>query len=111
MIKDDSQKINVEILPQDDNWEENTTAFTADLSDFNDNMTEDGRTSQFNLKIEHQYPGSQEKLELRNYNIHYYFIRYFGFLCTSIILVSAFITPFLFIVLPRLNIWHVSDTT
>lgn len=105
--EDDSQKINVEIMPQDDNWEENTTAFTADLSDFNDNMTEDGRASQFNFKVDNNFSNGQENLELK-YNLNFYFVRYFGCFCTLIILFSAFITPIMFIVLPRLNIWHVS---
>ena len=104
--KEDSTKIQVEILPQDDNWEGNTTAFTADLSDC---MTEDGRTSHFNLKLEHASPIDEEKGF--TCSLKYYFVRYFGFLCATVISFCAFITPILFIILPRLNIWQVRFRT
>ena len=64
---EDKQQIQVQILPQDDNWGENTTAFTADFSDFNDDMTEDGRSSHFNGRM-----GSGRKEKGKNPKLEYY---------------------------------------
>ena len=121
-----SQQIQVQILPQDDNWGENTTAFTADFSDFNDDMTEDGRSSHFNGRSGHHRDhhggrgssimgkeemmmlGSGDKRAASCYHkltglLNLYLTRYFGFLCASGVCLWAFVTPILFMVLPRLN--------
>jgi len=102
-------------LPQDENWGENTTAFTADFSDFNDDMTEDGRSSHFNFKPgRNEKPGFDEiQMEKDNAKvsgrIRFYCTTYFGFICAIVVSVCAFITPILFIVLPRVNIWPVNE--
>lgn len=122
-----SQQIQVQILPQDDNWGENTTAFTADLSDFNDDMTEDGRSSHFNGIRGHRdrdqrrgssIMGKDELMMLEAgegkrvgscYHkitglLNLYLTRYFGLLCAGGVCLWAFVTPILFMVLPwRLN--------
>ena len=40
------ERVQIEIIPQDDNWGANTTSVTGtgDLSDFADDLTEDGRS-------------------------------------------------------------------
>ncbi len=94
--------IQVQILPQDDNWGENTTAYTAATSevsgDFNDdNLTEDGRSRKFNP--DDHSPHSTDRLSLTKFCS-----RYFGFMFTITILLVTYLTPILFIILPRLNI-------
>lgn len=116
----DASKIQVQILPQDENWGENTTAFTADFSDFNDDMTEDGRESHFDFKggrmrdNPHNFDADnidmQAKQNIRCISrLKFYCSSYFGFICSMIIGFGAFITPILFIILPRLNIWEVEQ--
>lgn len=120
-----SQEIQVQILPQQD-WDENTTAITGGFSDFNDDMTEDGRSSHYNGR-----PGGFYSKENKNAfvdmgdsnltngqsqgcfrTILSYFKNYFGFICSFCVSVCAFFTPIMFIVLPRINIsqqWQVSE--
>ena len=93
-------------IPQD--WGENTTAYTAATSvvsgDFNDdNFTEDGRSRKFNA----EYPNAKS---IKNKSIKRFCSRNFGFIFTIGILGLAYITPILFIILPRLNL-QFSNTT
>lgn len=113
-----NENMKIEIIPQDDNWGANTTAVTGDFSDFNDDMTEDGRSF-------HNKKGSNLMIDLEsrsvqtNYNksgecslFFMYLKNYFGFICSMIVFLCAFFTPILFILLPRLNIyneWNVTD--
>jgi vang-like len=119
------QQIQVQILPQDDNWGENTTAFTADFSDFNDDMTEDGRSSHFNGRMGSARKDTNVFIDIDEKQLGYgagncgsfrtistYCSIYFGFLCAFCVSFCAFITPILFIILPRLNInqqWQVTE--
>ena len=135
------QQIQVQILPQDDNWGENTTAFTADFSDFNDDMTEDGRSyiggggtsnnHRMNYKDRFQQHQNQQNVfididekqllkEQQNNNcccnlfkmISYYLTNYFSFLIAFLVSFCSFITPIMFIILPRINInqqWQVTE--
>jgi vang-like len=112
------EKFQVQILPQDDNWGANTTAFTND--DFDDDMTEDGRSTIHNYTGRINNPNRYPKgdLEIINNNgdmidikpnstsaklnsFKHYCSRYFGFICSIIIFASAFLTPILFIILPQ----------
>ncbi len=65
MYQQQLQQQQVQILPQDDNWGENTTAH-GDFSDFNDDMTEDGRSSYFNPR----YPSNSN--ETNKYNVNHF---------------------------------------
>ena len=122
------QQIQVQILPQDDNWGENTTAFTADFSDFNDDMTEDGRSSHYNPKNgmgdncsynkDDFLSGNKKSSATKNCTkklyglLNLYLTKYFGFICAICVSVSAFITPILFVTLPRLNLdqqWQLTE--
>jgi len=124
------QQIQVQILPQDDNWGENTTAFTADFSDFNDDMTEDGRSSHFNGRSgssrKENYPNNNNVfIDIDEKQLAYgtgacgslkmcrsYCSSYFGFFCAFFVSFCAFLTPVMFIILPRLNLnqqWQVTE--
>ena len=125
-----NNKLQVQILPQDDNWGENTTAFTADFSDFNDDMTEDGRSQHhFNGRLGSSRmmkdPNNvfididSDKHQLHRKSSCFSFrilstlcSHYFGFLCAFCVSFCAFLTPIMFIILPRLNInqqWQVTE--
>lgn len=121
-LTDDQNNMQVQIIPQDDNWGENTTAFTADFSDFNDDMTEDGRSSHFNFgKPGRNFKNNKDGHHLddesrmgkeqfiHGCNLHQTCHNYFGYLCSLCVSFCAFITPILFIILPRLNIWKVNE--
>jgi vang-like len=133
------QQIQVQILPQDDNWGENTTAVTADFSDFNDDMTEDGRSSYFNGRNNHtnpmdtltgmishphhhnrllnHHPHNKNNIFLNMDNEHlfhantptgfiktmlFYLKTYLSYIFSLFIAFCAFVTPILFIILPRI---------
>jgi vang-like len=115
------EQIQVQILPQDDNWGENQTEFS-----FNDDMTEDGRSGHFNARSNGGLLYSKENeidIENQNYSnksnhqgcfrmIRFYISHYFGFICSLLISTISFATPILFIILPRLNInqdWQVGE--
>lgn len=115
------EQIQVQILPQDDNWGENQTEFS-----FNDDMTEDGRSGHFNARNHGSLPYSKEnEIDLENQKylnktnhqgcfrrISFYLSNYFGFICSFIISTISFLTPILFLALPRLNIyqdWQVGE--
>ncbi|RNA18440.1 vang 2 [Brachionus plicatilis] len=116
-----SQQIQVQILPQQD-WGDNATAITGDFSDFNDDMTEDGRSSHFNgrqgglyskesrnffFEIGDQHPQEGILKKLIN-KIH----KYFGFICIFCASVCSFVSPILFITFPRLSYhqnWQISE--
>lgn len=99
----------IEIIPQDDNWGVNTTAITGDFSDFNDDITEDGRSLPGHRK--ENYLDDLENRSLQSYKkskccstFWFYLKNYFNFLFCLTISVIAFLTPFFFIILPQLNI-------
>lgn len=116
-----SQQIQVQILPQQD-WGDNATAITGDFSDFNDDMTEDGRSSHYNGR-----PGGIYSKESRNFffdvadqhpqegilkKLINKIYKYFGFICIFCASVCSFISPILFIIFPRLSYyqnWQVSE--
>lgn len=106
--KPEQDKIQVQILPMDDNWgDTNTTANTADFSDFNDDMTEDGRSSQFNYKTESDHSQNE-----KNYLITLFdFVQlYYGLISTILICVSSFITPILFVLIPKFSSdWYMTE--
>ena len=120
------QQIQVQILPQDDNWGENTTAFTADFSDFNDDMTEDGRSyigangttngarlnSYKDSRNQNVFIDIDEKQllkEQQNNNcccnlfkmISFCLTNYFSFLIAFLVSFCSFVTPIMFIILPN----------
>ena len=142
------QQIQVQILPQDDNWGDNTTAMNGDFSDFNDDMTEDGRSFNFNpprpninehtnynnkgtkYNLSNQFNHNSQHnnkdflSDINNYSanqihqfglinaIKCYISSYFGFICTLFIMTCSFLTPIMFIILPRLNLnqqWAVTE--
>ena len=110
--EEDERKIEVQILPQDDWGVANSTAMTADFSDANDDLMtkDDDRFSQY-------YPGNvnQTHNSGKNVNSHDFnsssknkmsiisFLKtYFGYLFTVLVIFASFLTPILFIVLPKL---------
>ena len=115
------EQIQVQILPQDDNWGENQTEFS-----FNDDMTEDGRSGHFNVRSAGGMLYSKEnEIDIENQNhlsksnrrgclrvLGYYIFTYSGLACSLLISLISFLTPIMFIVLPRLNLnqeWQVSE--
>ncbi len=108
-------KIQVEILPQDDNWgENNTTAITCgdNFSDFNDDQTEDGRSVNYTQRkySHHEAYDCDESGETKLWS---FLRRHAGYMCILLACVCSFLTPILFIILPRVNIhggeWQVDE--
>lgn len=105
----------MQILPQDDNWGQNTTAMTGDLSggDFNDDMTEDGRSMRFNpnqptggrqiVGAEWQPAAYTKKPDLfeRSRRV---LTKCVPILFTVFVLIGALLTPVAFVILPRLDL-------
>ena len=118
------EQIQVQILPQDDNWGENQTEFS-----FNDDMTEDGRSGHFNVRsggggAAGLLYSKENEIDIENQNylktnqhgcfrvVGYCMYHYFGFICSILISTLSFLTPIMFIVMPRLNVsqeWQVSE--
>ncbi len=93
------ERVQIEIIPQDDNWGANSTAVTAtaDLSDFADDLTEDGRS------VVAESPPPAHSPFCHAYTA-----------CAACLLSAALslLTPVLFVVLPRLDLrtgWRVGD--
>jgi vang-like len=82
--------IDVQILPGEDNWAENTTAMTGNTSERSESI--DGIDEWSN----------DERSFDKNCN------RYFGLIYTFFIITSAFLTPLVMIILPKLGLF--SDT-
>lgn len=93
---------------------------TADLSDLNDDMTEaDGRSIRFNLN--HQMmmnPSNQQKFDRAGSTgsllscIRHALAKRISFLLAAIIILSSFVTPILFITLPRFKLtseWQLNE--
>ncbi len=107
----------IEIIPQDDNWGVNTTSITGDFSDFNDDMTEDGRSLQGHLKEEILFDSENRSIQSCQKSKYcgtfwFHFKNYFNFLFCLFVSICAFATPFFFIILPQMNInnkWTVSE--
>ena len=97
------------------------TAVTGDFSDFNDDVTEDGRSFHGRIKSNHRNvlidmdnESLQNNLKPSGWlNVAGSYMRnYFGFMSALLISICAFVTPILFIVLPRLNInqqWQLNE--
>jgi hypothetical protein len=110
---DNDGRIQVQILPQDDNWGANTTTYTAatsEVSDYNDDMTEDGRSRKdeyFDQDVDADGRGRRTKFDMCRLCS-----RYGGFMFAVLIVMCTYVTPILFIVLPRIPAianWQVSD--
>lgn len=98
----------MQILPQDDNWGENTTAMTADLSDINDDMTEDGRSIRFQAASVNKPDDGGRVFGLARRLLS----RYLTVAFAGAVFVSSFLTPVLFIALPRLELvadWQLNE--
>jgi vang-like len=111
---EDNNKIQVQILPQDDNWGANTTAVTADFSDLNDDaMTEDGRSmhsQHFSMNTMKKFDSNVSAGFFASFNR--YLNNYFGYLCAILCSICSFLTPILFIIIPRvpyLNQYQLND--
>ncbi|RNA06068.1 Vang 1 [Brachionus plicatilis] len=105
--KPQQDTINVQILPMDDNWgETNTTANTADFSDFNDDMTEDATSSQLNFK-HHQHSPNHSTY----FNSFFLSVQlYYGLISAVLISASSFVTPVLFVLIPKLTThWYMTE--
>lgn len=111
----------IEIIPQDDNWGANTTAVTGDFSDFNDDMTEDGRSfhgghqgkKDFNNDVYLNMDGRSMNGNFKPScvsRLSKYCQDYFNLICTFVVSFGSFVTPIVFIILPQsklVNDWEV----
>lgn len=84
--RDGQETIEVQILPQDDNWGENTTAVTGNTSE-QSQSTEDVSN----------WPGEPDT------GIVFLCHRYMGSIITIILSVAAFLSPLAMVVLPKLG--------
>ena len=111
-IYEPQPKIQVEILPQDDNWgETNTTAVTCDnMSDFNDDQTEDARSANFTQYSQRTHQSKYlDELTTGSTSL---LQKHCGHALTLLACVCSFLTPILFIVLPRVSVhreWQVDE--
>ena len=80
--------IEVQILPQDDNWGENTTAVT-------------GNTSEQSRSTEDLHLWTNDS----DTSIRTLCYRYIGSFITTILIVSAFLSPIAMVVLPQLGVF------
>lgn len=86
--RDGQEVIEVQILPQDDNWGENTTAVTGNTSEQSD--TED-------IGMSGQWMGEPDT------GISFVCQRYLGSVLTAVLSVAAFLSPLAMVVLPKLG--------
>ncbi|KAK5650395.1 hypothetical protein RI129_001424 [Pyrocoelia pectoralis] len=84
--RDGQEVIEVQILPQDDNWGENTTAITGNTSE-QSQSTEDVSN----------WPGEPDT------GLGFYCQRYIGTIMTLILSIAAFISPLAMVVLPKIG--------
>ncbi|KAJ9584575.1 hypothetical protein L9F63_021085, partial [Diploptera punctata] len=84
--RDGQEVIEVQILPQDDNWGENTTAVTGNTSEQSE--VED---------VGSQWPGEPDT------GLSFVCHRYLGSALTAILSVAAFLSPLAMVVLPKLG--------
>ncbi|KAL1131666.1 hypothetical protein AAG570_011279 [Ranatra chinensis] len=84
--RDGQEIIEVQILPQDDNWGENTTAVTGNTSD------QSGSVEEVSL-----WPSDPES------GIGFACSRYLGTVLTAVLSVIAFISPITMLILPKLG--------
>ena len=106
--------LKVQILPQDD-WGAfdggNTTAMTADFSDFNDDLaTEDRRSLQYCTNMTNRYDEdtmSSKRRSTKSFagSFKIFLRNYFGYMFTAFMFLVSFVTPILFIALPKLINW------
>lgn len=107
---EEDERIQVQVIQQDDNWGENTTAYTAatsEFSDYNDdNMTEDGRSHKdfYNNQID------SNDINKVSFNIKQYLTRYIGYFITIFICFITYITPIIFIILPRIKLAYTQSS-
>lgn len=101
--RDGQEVIEVQILPQDDNWGENTTAITGNTSDQSES-TEDVSN----------WPGEPDTS-----GWGFLCQRYVGTSCTYILSLAAFVSPIAMVVLPKIgffpalnsNLGSIQDTS
>lgn len=84
--RDGQEVIEVQILPQDDNWGENTTAITGNTSE------QSGSTEDVS-----NWPGEPDT------GLSFICQQYLGSVFTYVISVSAFLSPIAMVVLPKLG--------
>ncbi|KAK7870201.1 hypothetical protein R5R35_012748 [Gryllus longicercus] len=90
--RDGQEVIEVQILPQDDNWGENTTAVTGNTSEQSD--AED-------MGMSGQWIGEPDT------GISFVCQRYLGSVLTGVLSVAAFVSPLAMVVLPKLGFFPV----
>lgn len=84
--RDGQEVIEVQILPQDDNWGENTTAITGNTSE------QSGSTEDVS-----NWPGEPDT------GLSFYCQRYVGTILTYILSAAAFLSPLAMVVLPKIG--------
>lgn len=84
------ERIEVQILPQDDNWGDNTTAIT-------------GNTSETGFSMEDMH-----KFSIGNFeeNLGFDCARYVGTALAAVLSIAGFISPIVMVILPRLGFWN-----
>lgn len=92
--RDGQEVIEVQILPQDDNWGENTTAITGNTSE-QSQSTEDVSN----------WPGEPDT------GLSFLCHRYFGSILTIILSIAAFLSPLAMVVLPKLGFFPALSST
>ena len=84
----EGERIEVQILPQDDNWGETTTAITGATSEAGFSMED---MSRINKNLED--------------SIGFNCARYIGSLLTAIFAIVSSVSPIAMVILPKLNLW------
>lgn len=92
--RDGQEVIEVQILPQDDNWGENTTAITGNTSE-QSQSTEDVSN----------WPGEPDT------GLSFLCHRYMGSVLTIVLSVAAFLSPLAMVVLPKLGFFPALSST
>jgi len=84
----EGERIEVQILPQDDNWGETTTAITGATSEAGFSMED---MSRINKNLED--------------SIGFNCARYIGSLLTAVFAIVSSVSPIAMVILPKLNLW------
>jgi hypothetical protein len=122
-----NEQIQVQIFPQDD-WNcGNTTAMTADFSDLNDDCAaDDGPSSQYyshhgkrydpesdpdNAEYNSNEGGEKWSKSHPSSSLKSCVETYFGYIFTSIVMLVSWLTPILFLTLPKMVNLSASDTS
>lgn len=83
----EEERIEVQILPQDDNWGDNTTAITGNTSE-----------TAFSVEDMHKF---QKDMDVR---VGFECTQYFGTIMAGILSMFGFVSPIIMVVLPKLGI-------